>query len=116
MTHKVLTWVLMVALLVGQSYAYALVPCESQPIASYQHNHDMQAMDHSEHSMTSEQTQPMPCCDQECNCPPGTCASVAISQVFNSHPLNLVSQASALYLLSIQDTYLASLRKPPIFS
>lgn len=116
MKYKVLTWVLMVALLVGQSFAYALVPCESQPVARSQHNHDMQVMDHNKHAMTEHQHQDMPCNEQDCKCPSGTCASVALNHAFTSSSLNLVSDASAFYLLSIQDTYLASLRKPPIIS
>ena len=116
MKYKVLTWVLMVTMLVGQSYAYALVPCESQMVDTNQQHHDMQVMQHSEHDMMSEPNNDMPCCDQERKCPPGTCASVALNQAFKTHSINKTSTASSFYVFSIQDTYLGSLSKPPIFS
>lgn len=125
MTNKLMTWVLIMALLISQSYAYASVPCESNGNVSNQHAHDMGAMDDSmmEHDMPShmqhdmqQQDFAMDCCDQECSCLTGACASVTLTHFMAVTAVNLVSNPSGFYLFSIQDTFLASLRKPPIIS
>jgi recombination DNA repair RAD52 pathway protein len=132
MTNKVMTWVFIMALLISQSYAYAFVPCESNAHASSQHIDDMglqilAQMDHSllesdmsnhmQHNMkqnTQQQDMDMECCDQECSCLTGTCASVTLTHFITATALNVVSDPSGFYLFSIQDAFLPSLRKPPI--
>ena len=125
MTNKVMTWVLIMALLVSQSYAYASVPCESNGNVSSQHTHDMGAMDDNmvEHDMSShmqhdmqQQEFAMDCCDQECSCLSGIYSSVTLSHFMTVTAVNLVSEPSGFYLFSIPDAFLASLRKPPIIS
>ena len=129
MVNKVMTWVLIMTLLVSQSYAYASVPCEANGGETSQHNNDMSSMDHSlpEHDMSShmqhnmlqemqQQEFSMDCCDEECSCPTGTCSSVTLTHFMTVSALSLVSDSSDFYLFSIQDTFLPSLRKPPIIS
>lgn len=114
MTNKVMTWVLIMALLVSQSYAYALVPCESNAHASMLES-DMPS--HMQHNMEQSIQQPvvaMDCCDQECSCLTGACASVTLSHFINDTALTVVSDPAGFYLFSIQDAFLPSLRKPPI--
>jgi hypothetical protein len=145
MTNKVSTWVLIMALLISQSYAYAFSPCESNAHASTLHIDDMgsqhlspqsldpQSLDlnihsqleaemtiHMQHNMeqnTQQDTQQdmaMDCCDQECSCLTGTCASVTFTQFITVTAVNAVSDSSGFYLFSIQDAFLPSLRRPPI--
>jgi hypothetical protein len=123
MTNKVTTWVLILALLISQSYAYAFEPCESTGHASSEHNNDMDSMDHSllEHDMSShmqhdtqQQEFAMDCCDQQCSCLTGTCASVTLTHFMTATPIKLISEPSGFELFSIQETFLPSLRKPPI--
>jgi hypothetical protein len=131
MTNKVMTWVLIMALLISQSYAYAFVPCESNAHASSQHIDDMGPMNqnllesempkHMQHNMkqntqqdTLQQDMTMDCCDQECSCLTGTCASVTLSHFMTAAALSAVADSSGFYLFSIQDAFLPSLRKPPI--
>jgi hypothetical protein len=149
MTNKVMTWVLIMALLVSQSYAYAFVPCESNAHASSQHNNamasksldpqsldpqslDPQSLDpikqsmlesdmpsHMQHNMEQSSQQPkvaMDCCDKECSCLTGACASVTLSHFISDTALTVVSDSAGFYLFSIPDAFLPSLRKPPIFS
>ncbi|WP_339722221.1 hypothetical protein [uncultured Paraglaciecola sp.] len=113
--NKVLTWVLIVALLLGQSYAYASVPCESVDDLGSQHTNHMASMstDEMQHQMP-QQALAMDCCDQDCSCPTGTCSSVTLSHFMIVTAVNIVSQPSVFYLFSIQDAFLPSLRKPPI--
>ena len=56
----------------------------------------------------------MDCCDQQCSCLTGTCASVTLTHFITTTPLKLESESSSFYLFSIQDAFLPSLRKPPI--
>jgi hypothetical protein len=133
MTNKVMTWVLIMALLISQSYAYAIVPCESNghANASSQRSDDMGAMPHNllesdmpnhmQHVMkkdtnqnTQQQDMAMDCCDQQCSCLTGTCASVTLTHFMTATALKRVSDSSGFYLFSIQDAFLPSLRKPPI--
>jgi hypothetical protein len=102
-------------LLIGQSYAYASVSCESVSDVSSQHSNHMASMANSlvEHDMP-QQKMVMDCCDQDCSCPTGTCSSVTLSHFTNIPAISLVSQSSGFYLFSIQDAFLTSLRKPPI--
>ncbi|WP_232788031.1 hypothetical protein [Paraglaciecola sp. MB-3u-78] len=133
MTNKVMTWGLIMALLIGQSYAYAVVPCESNAHASSQHIDDMGPMNqsllesempnHMQHNMkqdtqqnTLQQDMAMDCCDQECSCFTGTCASVTLSHFMTATALSVVADSSDFYLFSIQDAFLPSLRKPPHYS
>jgi hypothetical protein len=129
MANKVMTWVLIMALLVSQSYAYASVPCESNVDETSQHNSDMSSMDHSmaedglsshmQHNMLQEMQQQeysMDCCDEECSCPTVTYSSATLTHFITVTALSLVSDSSGFYLFSIQDTFLPSLRKPPIIS
>jgi hypothetical protein len=134
MTNKVMTWVLIMALLVSQSYAYAFEPCESDAHASSQHNNAMasnsldpikQSMlesdmpSHMQHNMEQSSQQPkvaMDCCDKECSCLTGACASVTLSHFISDTALIVVSDPTGFHLFSIPDAFLPSLRKPPIFS
>ena len=120
-------------LLISQSYAYASVPCESNgDINSHQHN-DMRTMQNSmtkhvmtsdmQHSMQQQNVQQknvqqksmaMDCCDQECSCPTGVFSSAMLTYFFTTSALNFVSKPLGFYLFSIQETFLPSLRKPPI--
>jgi hypothetical protein len=130
-TNKVSTWVLIMALLISQSYAYAFAPCESNAHSSRPHVGDMdpESMDpmlhspleaemniHMQHSMhmNTQQDMAMDCCDQECSCLTGTCASVTFTQFISVTAVNAVSDSSGFYLFSIQDAFQASLRRPPI--
>jgi hypothetical protein len=130
MTNKVMTWVLIMALLISQSFAYAFVPCESNGLASSQHNghttsnssvimqhnqpmHDMP--DHMQHD-TQQKRISMECCDQDCSCLTGTCASVTLTHAATAAALNTASDPSVSYLFILQDAFLPSLLKPPIFS
>jgi hypothetical protein len=124
----VLTWVVIMTLLIGQSYAYGSLPCESNGEVSSQHYNDMVTMKNSmvEHVMASDiphnmqqqavqqKNKAMDCCDQECNCPTGIYSSAMLTHLFTNAALKLVSKPSGFYLFSIQDTFLPSLRKPPI--
>jgi hypothetical protein len=144
MTNKVSTWVLIMALLISQSNAYAFVPCESNAHASRLHIDDMSTqgldpqrldpkihrpleaemnihMQHSMHMNTQQETQQetqrdmaMDCCDQECSCLTGTCASVTFTQFITFTAGNAVSDSSGFHLFLIQDAFLPSLRRPPI--
>jgi hypothetical protein len=135
MTNKVSTWVLIMALLISQSYAYAFAPCESNAHASRQHVDDMapqsidpkihsllqaEMTDHMQHNMeqntqqNTQQDMAMDCCDQECSCLTGTCASVIFTQFITVTAVNAVSDSSGFYLFSIQDAFLPCLRRPPI--
>jgi hypothetical protein len=133
MTNKVTTWVLIMALLISQSYAYAFAPCESNAHSSRPHVGDMdpESMDpmiHSsleaemniQHSMqmnTEQETQQdmaMDCCDQECSCLTGTCTSVTFTQFITFTAGNAVSDSLGFNLFLIQDAFLPSLRRPPI--
>ncbi len=125
-----MTWVMIIALLISQSYAYAFVPCESNGPASsqhnghttsnssvtMQHNQPMQDMpDHKEHDTQQKQIS-MECCDQDCSCLSGTCASVTLTHAASTAALNTASDPSVYYLFILQDAFLPSLLKPPIFS
>jgi hypothetical protein len=123
MTNKVMTWVLIMALLISQSYAYASVPCElnvdmTSQLGPMDHNlpeHDMSS--HMQQNMqkdTQQQGFSMDCCDDECSCPTGTYSSVTLTHFNTGTALKLVSDPSGFYLLLLQDTFLPSLRKPPI--
>jgi hypothetical protein len=118
------------ALLISQSYAYSSVPCESNGPASsqhnghttsnssvtMQHNQPMQDMpDHKEHDTQQKQIS-MDCCDQDCSCLSGTCASVTLTHAATAAALNTASDPSGSYLFILQDAFLPSLLKPPIFS
>ena len=123
MTDKIMTWVLILALLVSQTYAYASVPCElnadmTRQLSPMDHNlpeHDMSShMQQNMHKDTQQQTFSMDCCDEECTCPTGTYSSVTLTHFSTVTALRLVSDSSDFYLLLLQDTFLPSLRKPPI--
>ena len=132
MTSKVMTWVMIMALLISQSYAYAFVPCESNAHVSSRHINDMGSdslssadysqsehdmpnhMQHNKRQDTQQQKMVMDCCDQECSCLTGTCASVMLTHLMTATALNLASDSPAFYLFSIQETFLLSLSKPPI--
>lgn len=120
-------------LLISQSYAYASVPCESNGDSNSQQHDDMRTMQNSmaKHVMTSDmqhsmqqhnmqqqnvqqKNMAMDCCDQECSCPTGVFSSAMLTYFFTTSALNLVSKPSNFYLFSIQETFLPSLRKPPI--
>ena len=125
-------------LLISQSYAYASVPCESNGNSNSQQHDDMRTMQNSmakhvmssdmQHSMQQQNMQQqnmqqqnvqqknmaMDCCDQECSCPTGVFSSAMLTYFFTTSALNLVSKPSNFYLFSIQETFLPSLRKPPI--
>jgi hypothetical protein len=137
MTNRVITWVMIMALLISQSYAYAFVPCELNAHASSRHIDDMDSKsmgsnsfssieyvqsehdmpNHMQHDMkqdTQQQKMVMDCCDQECSCLTGTCASATLTHLVTATALNPVSDSSVFYLFSIQETFLLSLSKPPI--
>ena len=132
MANKVMTWVLIMTLLISQSFAYASVPCEINGDSMSQHNNAMAPqslvrMDHSmpEHDMPNHMQHDMPqemqqqklsmnCCDQECSCPSGTYSSVTLTHFTTAAASRLVSDSSGFYLFSIQDAFLPSLRKPPL--
>jgi hypothetical protein len=143
MTNKVMTWVMIIALLISQSYAYAFVPCESNGIVNSQHNehkvssnlvpnslapmqqtqlvHDMSKhMQHDTQQDTKQNTQQqemsMQCCDQDCSCLTGTCASVTLTHSITATALNAVSNPSGFYLFILQYTFLPFFLKPPIIS
>ena len=120
-------------LLISQSYAYASVPCESNGDSNSLQHDDMRTMQNSmakhvmssdmQHSMQQQNMQQqsvqqknmaMDCCDQECSCPTGVFSSAMLTYFFTTSALNLVSKPSNFYLFSIQETFLPSLRKPPI--
>ena len=128
-------------LLISQSYAYASVPCESNGNSNSQQHDDMRTMrtmqnSMAKHVMTSDmqhsmqqqnmqqqnmqqqnvqqKNMAMDCCDQECSCPTGVFSSAMLTYFFTTSALNLVSKPSNFYLFSIQETFLPSLRKPPI--
>jgi len=117
-----------VTLLISQSYAYASVPCESNGDVNSQQHNAMLTMQNSmaNHVMTSDmqhnmqqqtvqqKNMTMDCCDQECSCPTGIFSSVMLTHSFTTTAFNLVSKPSGFYLFSIQETFLPSLRKPPI--
>jgi hypothetical protein len=119
MINRVTTWVLIMALLISQSYAYASVPCESNGNVMSQNNHDMGMMVMMDHSLPEHDTQQqefvMDCCDEECSCPAGTYSSVTLTHFITASALRLVSAPSSFILVLIQDAFLPSLRKPPIF-
>lgn len=131
--NKVIAWVFIMTLLISQSYAYASVPCESNGDSNSQQHDDMRTMQNSmaKHVMTSDmqhsmqqhnmqqqnvqqKNMAMDCCDQECSCPTGVFSSAMLTYFFTTSALNLVSKPSNFYLFSIQETFLPSLRKPPI--
>jgi hypothetical protein len=129
--NKVIAWVFIMTLLISQSYAYASVPCESNGDSNSQQHDDMRTMrtmqnSMAKHVMTSDMQHSMQqqivqqknlamdCCDQECSCPTGVFSSAMLTYFFTTSALNLVSKPSNFYLFSIQETFLPSLRKPPI--
>jgi hypothetical protein len=134
--NKVIAWVFIMTLLISQSYAYASVPCESNEDMNSQQHDDLRTMrtmpnsmakhvmsSGMQHSMQQQNIQQqnvqqknmaMDCCDQECSCPTGVFSSAMLTYFFTTSALNLVSKPSNFYLFSIQETFLASLRKPPI--
>jgi len=132
MANKVMTWVLIMTLLISQSFAYASVPCEINGDSMSQHNNAMAPqslvrMDHTmpEHDMPNHMQHGMPqemqqqkfsmdCCDQECSCPTGTYSSVTLTHFTTAAASRLVSDSAGFYLFSIQDAFLPSLRKPPL--
>ena len=137
LVNKVMTWVLIMTLFFSQSYAYAFVPCESNAHGTSQHITDMGSnslapqslasmthsmlesdmANHMQHNMMQDTQQKKPamdCCDQECSCLTGTCASVTLSHFITSTTLLVVSDSAGFYLFSIQDAFLPSLNKPPI--
>lgn len=121
-----MTWVLIMALFVSQSYAYAFAPCESMAHTSDQHNTDssitnLDTMDHSLHQADMandmlQQEMAMDCCDQECSCLTGTCTSVTFTHFIGASVFPVVTNSAGFYLFSLQDAFLPSLRKPPINS
>ena len=143
MKNKVMTWVMIIAFLMSQSYAYAFVPCESNDTGNRQHNehivssslapnslapmqhsqlkHDMS--NHMQHDLqkdTSENTQQqgmsMQCCDQDCSCLTGTCTSVTLTHCITTVALKSVIDPSGFYPFTLQYTFLPSFLKPPIIS
>lgn len=118
MLNKVMTWLLIMSLLISQTYAYASVPCEANSDATSQLEHGMSnhMPSHMQHDM-QQQESAMDCCDnQECSCPTGTYSSVTLTHFVTVSSLNVVSNPSGFYLFSIQDAFLPSLHKPPIIS
>jgi recombination DNA repair RAD52 pathway protein len=127
-----MTWILIMVMLISQSYAYASVPCGSNADATSQHNNDMNAMIMSDHSLpehdmqshmqqdmqknTQQQEFSMDCCDEECSCPTGTYSSATLTHFITVTALRSVSEPSGFYLFLLQETFLPSLRKPPIIS
>ena len=128
-----MTWVLIMALLMSQSYAYASVPCESNANVSSDHNHTMssntlgpQSLDPMIHGLSGhdmankmqhaaqQQNSSMDCCDDDCSCPSGTYSSATLTHFMNFSSLRLVSGPSGFHLFLLQETFLPSLRKPPI--
>jgi hypothetical protein len=143
MTNKVMPWFMIIALLVSQSYAYAFIPCESNGFTNAQHDkhmdsnslvpnslvpmqynqvvHDM--AEHKQHNMqqeTQQETQyqntSMQCCDQDCSCLTGTCASITLIHSVHATVLNVVPDSAGFYLFILQDAFLPSFLKPPIIS
>ena len=130
---------MIIALLFSQSYAYAFVPCESNDIVNSQHNehmlssnlvpnslapmqqnqlvHDMSThMQQDTKHNTQQQEMSMQCCDQDCSCLTGTCASVTLTHSITATALNGVSDPSSFYLFILQYTFLPFFLKPPIIS
>jgi hypothetical protein len=143
MTNKVMPWLMIIALLVSQSYAYAFVPCESNGFTNAQHDKHMESnslvpnslvpvqynqvvhdmSEHKQHDMQQEMQQEtqyqntsMQCCDQDCSCLTGTCASITLIHSVHASVLNVVSDSAGFYLFILQDAFLPSFLKPPIIS
>lgn len=133
MVNKVMTWVVIMTLLISQSYAYASIPCEPNIDDSSVHDMHIGALTMTHHGMlesamsndmqqnTQQDSQQhklqnvaMECCEQQCSCPNGACASVTLTDLLTATSLKLEADSSSFYLFSIQDTFLASSRKPPI--
>lgn len=133
-TNKIMPWIMIIALLISQSYAYALVSCESNDLVNSQHNEHMvfdnsEPMQHNQleldmfehmHQNTQQDTQQqetsMQCCEQDCSCLTGTCASATLIHSSVVTASNTVSGPTVLYPFMLQDTFLPSFLKPPISS
>lgn len=117
-------WVVIVVLIISQSYVYASIPCEAngEPGHQQQTGIDPMLSTMGTHNMPSElhhemqQGFSMDCCDQECTCLNGTYSSATLTHFLGLTGLLPVTHASAFYLFSVQDAFLPSLRKPPILS
>ncbi len=77
MQYKILTYVLIALLLCSQVSAQVVVDCEEMPSGDLHSMHDMQAMEHTDHSMMKDISQ-SDCCGGDCRCLQGAMTSVAL--------------------------------------
>jgi hypothetical protein len=107
----------------------SLVPNSLVPMQYNQVVHDM--AEHKQHNMqqdmqqetqqetlqeTQYQNTSMQCCDQDCSCLTGTCASITLIHSVHATVLNVVPDSAGFYLFILQDAFLPSFLKPPIIS
>ncbi|MBL4631861.1 MAG: hypothetical protein JKY14_12135 [Paraglaciecola sp.] len=103
MQYKVMTWVLIMTLLVSQSFAYASEPCVMS---------DMTAMTDMSHDESSD----MDCCSDECPCPMATGSVKTMIHEIKIPPVNLVYCFTEFVSFSVLDVFPPLSQKPPIFS
>ncbi len=118
MKVRLTTYFLITMLFVSQSFASNLMPCESLEHSSSQSMQHSGVLQEVSHDMSHDlpDAMAMDCCDQDCACPVGTCASFAVLNSFSQQVAQIHSVKVLLSLSTISDPFQTSLNKPPINS
>ncbi|MCY7296740.1 hypothetical protein [Alteromonas sp. a30] len=130
--NKVIALATLLVLFISQSFAYASMPCLHMGFGSNMatmENHSMTSNMPMEHKLHAEHTMPdsagndasgmekagmkMDCCD-DCNCPPGACATYALNRLhladFQVSPMLF----SSVYRFSMNESDPILPKRPPI--
>ena len=120
--HKNLIFLLLL-IFVGQVVSAPLLSCSKTQTGS----HSMSVMDMTSDDMSNMAMSPssniqgslqtMDCCDDDCDCPSGVCASIVLF-VSPSTEVNFYNNSSVIIIASqkISKQVLSTIHRPPIFS
>lgn len=115
MKFKLVTYLLIAMLFVSQSFAYNAMACPSMTDSASMNMHDVDNQ-HSTHDDGQDMSMnmSMDCCDDDCSCPIGACASTALTNSTTNSFIARNTLPFSYLAFSISDAFLPSLHKPPI--
>jgi hypothetical protein len=100
-------------LFVSQSFAYNVMACPSMTDSAAMNMHDMDNQGLSQ-SATQDMQMGMDCCDDDCSCPIGACASTALTNSIVNRFITRNTPSFSYLAFFVSDAFLPSLHKPPI--
>jgi hypothetical protein len=123
---RIITVMLILMTFVNQAFASVILPCPSDmnSMLSKSNPVNIAATNACHHQLTSDvdtvktSTTDIPdCCDSQCDCPIGTCFSIALEMdTFQSVTISSLSHFISGLTQNTTPQYNSSLYRPPIFS